>query len=356
MEDGSGFDDALARFQQTALEYGGGLANHGPMAAEALCALGHPALIDGFVDVYAPRLPPTEPGEAIPVAEYAQALGNAARLGDWLATFERLLRERPWREVLSEWCGRLLPGSFAGAGHGVLRVAHAVRALSRLETPVRVRELGFGLAYWAGRYQRLPGVPGARPEPSRSLAATFEGLVPVRPEARRPGPFFEAVRVLDGDAAFRRAVEGVETVDFDLHYLVHELCRIGAVLYLANPQARIAYAHCVTVPSALRLLILVLEPVDLRRACGFALQTSLALHAVSAAGPPSPAIPSEVARLAGDAAEIRYRAACSLEEHAIKLAEACLRENEVRPDPAFRLAAADAAIALDSGGGRGARC
>ena len=43
---GSRLDDALARFEPTSLEYGPGLANHGPMAAEALCALGHPALVD----------------------------------------------------------------------------------------------------------------------------------------------------------------------------------------------------------------------------------------------------------------------------------------------------------------------
>ena len=39
------------------------------------------------------------------------------------------------------------------------------------------------------------------------------------------------------------------------------------------------------------------------------------------------------------------RAAASLEEHVIKFAEACLREDEARPDPRWRLAAADAVIA-----------
>jgi len=52
--------------------------------------------------------------------------------------------------------------------------------------------------------------------------------------------------------------------------------------------------------------------------------------------------------------EIRYRAACSLEEHAIKLAEACLREYALRPDPVLRRAAADAALEMGrSRGGRG---
>ena len=49
-------DEALERLQLGGLDYGPGLANHGPMAAEALVALGHPALITGLVDGYAPRL------------------------------------------------------------------------------------------------------------------------------------------------------------------------------------------------------------------------------------------------------------------------------------------------------------
>ena len=54
-------DEALERFQKCDLEFMGGLANHGPMAAEALVALGHGALIAGFVDAYAPLIPPLEP-------------------------------------------------------------------------------------------------------------------------------------------------------------------------------------------------------------------------------------------------------------------------------------------------------
>ena len=55
---------------------------------------------------------------------------------------------------------------------------------------------------------------------------------------------------------------------------------------------------------------------------------------------------AEAERLAEDPAEIRYRAACSFEEHAIKFSEACLRENALCPDPALRIAAADAALHL----------
>ena len=348
-------DAALARFQQSDLEYAGGLANHGPMAAEALVHLGHAALVEGLIDVYAPRLPPLAVGTPIAPGERASARGDPARLPDWVATAEAAVGLQPWRAVLRAWVPDLLDGLFAGAAHGLLRTAHAVRALEDRETPERRRELAHGLAYWAGRHQRLPGTPGRRGVPGRGIDDLFARAPCVPPERRRPGFFFAAVRALDELPSFALAVEAFGG-EPDAGKAVHAMCRIGAQLYLENPQARIAYVHCVTAPSALRLLASHLDPPDVARGVGYALQAVLALHAVSSASG-APAAPSaEVLRLAGDPAEIRYRAACSLEEHAIKMAEACLREHEVHPDPVFLRAAADAALALDSGAGRGARC
>jgi len=84
-------------------------------------------------------------------------------------------------------------------------------------------------------------------------------------------------------------------------------------------------------------------------------QAVAALHVTHALRSDDPVRPTaEIERLAGSTAEIRYRAACSAEEHAIKMAEACLREDSLRSDPVLRLAAADAAIAIgESAGGRG---
>ncbi len=75
-------DQAFARFQQGAPEYGPGLANHGPMAAEALVQRGHEALLPGLVDVYAPRLPVCPGGTPIAEAERDAALGDVRRQGD----------------------------------------------------------------------------------------------------------------------------------------------------------------------------------------------------------------------------------------------------------------------------------
>ena len=165
-------DEALERFQLGGLEYGPGLANHGPMAAEALVALGHPALITGLVDGYAPRLPPFQPGAPLADGEREAALGDPQRCADWVATWERELEQRDWPEVLRAALPLLASGLFAGAAHGFLRVAHGVRALAREPTRARRRELAFGLGYWAGRFQRLPGVPGDQNQGPSNMVPT----------------------------------------------------------------------------------------------------------------------------------------------------------------------------------------
>jgi hypothetical protein len=48
-------DEALERFRGTGPEYGGGLANHGPMAAEALVAMGRTEAVPQWVEAYQPR-------------------------------------------------------------------------------------------------------------------------------------------------------------------------------------------------------------------------------------------------------------------------------------------------------------
>nr|WP_067502673.1 questin oxidase family protein [Actinoplanes sp. TFC3] len=72
--------------------------------------------------------------------------------------FDRELAPAAWRDVLTMWWPRLLPGIAAGATHGVIRVGHAVRALLEKETPQRVGGLGQGLASWAARWQPLAPV------------------------------------------------------------------------------------------------------------------------------------------------------------------------------------------------------
>lgn len=351
----SELDPALVRFQLGRLELAGGWANHGPMAAEALVALGHEALIPAFVDIYAPRLGTLAPGRPLEPSEQPAALGSGAD-ADWVATLLDGLQTLGWRSLLDTWLPRLLPGLFAGATHGLLRTAHAVRALQAEETEVRMRELAFGLAYWASRYQGLPGRPGSDAV-DRLPAEVLLVEIPLVPlEQRLPGLFSRAVRVLEDRPEFAASVARLDLDTDEPGEILSSLCAQGAALYLAHPEHRLAYAHCVTAPSALRLLAPHLGQGPLREAAGFAVQAACALHATHGLrGPEAAPIDAEIERLAEAPDEMRYRAACSAEEHAIKLCEACLRENGIAPDPRLRWAAADAAIRMGtSAGARGA--
>ncbi|MGH0037671.1 MAG: hypothetical protein ACQGVK_21790 [Myxococcota bacterium] len=344
-------DEALARFQLGQCEYGGGLSNHGPMAAEAIVALGHRALVPGLVERYAPRLGGVVlDGRPIPEAERPSALGDYARLADWVATWDAELAARPFGEVACDGVRLLVDGLIGAAAHGWLRTAHALRALGAADNAIRRHELAMGLGYWAARHARLPGAPGARAVAGRRPADALAEVVPVPAERRKGFLFTEQLAALDGDAAWTAVVESLDLAAFDAEpsAWTSELCAAMADRYLLHPAARIAYVHTVTAPSALRLVLPHLDGETARRAAGAAFQAAAALHAVAASpGEPPPTGPDEEAEaLSRSADEIRYRAACSLEEHAIKMAEACLREHAVDPRPVFLRAAADAALRI----------
>lgn len=359
------YDEALERFHRHAPEWGGGFANHGPMAAEALEALGHPVLIPDFVWRYGPRLPLLEAGHVLGADEYAAALGRIECVSDWIATFEaelaqardgapgRLPEHAPghaapdhaaWPTLLRAWLPRLVPGVFAGAFHGLLRVAHAVRALERETRPVRVRELAHGLGYWAARFVTLQGVVGVHVVRGRSPAQSLRSVPSVAPQARRSGLFFEQVGVLG--AEFAQAVEQIDADTLSFHEFLSELTREAARLYLENLDSRIAYIHLLTGPSALRLLETYLDPVTQRVALGAVLQGAMALHAVTQNAACREAVQDDARRLAENPDELRYVAANTGEEHVIKFCEAALRENVRTPDPNYLLAAADATLRL----------
>ncbi len=175
-------------------------------------------------------------------------------------------------------------------------------------------------------------------------------------EATRQGLFYEAVRALEPFADFARAVDALPLPGAeDLDGFLDDLCRAAAGIYCGHPESRIAYVHAVTLPSALRWLAPLLDPANARLAAGHVFQAVAALHALFGAATPAaettpdPASDPEVAQTAQDWNEIRYRAACSIQEHAIKMADACWRESPCCSDPILSsaLAAADAAIKLE---------
>ena len=154
------YDEALERLHRTGPEWDGWMSNHGPMAVDVLARRDAGAAVHAWVDDYAERLDDL-PAERRPIRsaeDEREALGDPARLGDWIARFSREVEEQPWQDLLARWWPRLLPGIAAGATHGVIRTGHATLALRTEDNEVRRAELAQALGYWAGRWQAVPQV------------------------------------------------------------------------------------------------------------------------------------------------------------------------------------------------------
>ncbi len=338
-KDDGALDQALERLARTGPEYRGGLANHGPMAAEALVALGRSDAVSRWVESYAPRLQPApRAGEAIPAAGWEVALGRRERVADWAAFFRGELKEAPWPEVLRRWLSRLVPGFVAAATHGAIRTGHAARALASRKTPPRLHELAEGLAYWAANFTHLPesSSPAGTFRPSQAVA-TLE-LLPAS-ERRSHGFITSRLAGLSGFAPFKEVASQV-AVDGDPSAFFSDLTATFARIYLENatPGKVITFVHAVTGPSAARLLLPYADAAGTRALMRYAWQAAAALYVAMGdrlSGPLPESAPI-------DAATLIERAVANGDEHAIKLAEACLREDKLNPRPVYRLAAQDA--------------
>src|SRR5215475_10348167 len=93
------FDDALERLRGTGSEVSGGVApNHGPIAAEALVALGCGDVVVAWADRYRRKLDVIPPARSpVTPEDWEQALGAIDRFGDRADFFRVQLAEPPWR-------------------------------------------------------------------------------------------------------------------------------------------------------------------------------------------------------------------------------------------------------------------
>jgi hypothetical protein len=330
-------DSALELVTTRGPEFNGGLSNHGPMAADALIAMGREGDVERWAEWYAAKLVDApEAHTPIDEADWREALGRIKRVADWQQYFQQRLEEEPWAAVLDRWVARLAPGLMAGATHGIIRTAHAVRSLDRGVTPLRMRELASGLAYWAARYQELPtsaGTGGAlRP------AEALERVPLVDPSVDRGFLIFTAVKTVE-TTDFAPVINLVD-VTADVDAFVHDVTRLFAGYYLANAKrASIAFVHTVTAPSSLRMLAPHLSDSTTRDAMRYAWQACAAVYAAYATGLLN-AGPREL-QGAVDTADIVEQAVAARDEHAIKFTEACLREYALHPDAIYIDAARD---------------
>ncbi|MGN2360780.1 questin oxidase family protein [Streptomyces luridiscabiei] len=303
---------ALERLRGVGFEHGPRFVNHAPMAAEALAYMGYADDVPRWVE----RNLRTHTYHEVPDARWAidpadpddwrSALGDFSRVADWTALFERELALAPWPEVLARWWPRLLPGMSGVLTHGVIRTAHAVRAISRAgeKNLAYRRELAQGLGYWAARY--ASHTHGIRP--GDEYPGTGEGE--------------EYPRTADTDSA-AAALDG----------LVAEY----AGIYASAPQRHpVPLIHSITGPAAVRLVVEHLPAAQRRPSYLVARDVSASMLDWFST---TPVTPNPVG-LSGvpDLGEVFATAVAIGDEHAIKLAEVAVRHQALAPDP--RLAAA----------------
>ena len=342
MKGSEAMEDALALLAATGPEYAGRLANHGPMAAQALVALDRPDAVVPWVETYRKRLR-DHPGGTRPIDPKAwrESLGDNDRVGDWIVYFRGRLEEQPWKTVLSEWTVRFSPGVVAAAFHGAIRTAHAVRSLESQETPARVRELAEGLGYWAATYNALPESPDPRKTPAGRRPSAAISAVPVLPPEKRIsyGNITDRLSPLDAFPPFASVADAVDPSG-DPSAFLSDLTETFAAVYLASVTRRtlITFIHGVTGPAAVRTLLPYVSPEEQRRLLRYTWQ-ACASFSSSAGGrtptppPASPALPTR--------GELSDRALATGDEHAIKFTDACFREHALNPKPVYILAAMD---------------
>jgi hypothetical protein len=333
---GEVLDESLSRLAATGPEFGGGLSNHGPMAAEAMIRLGRPDGVEPWLDGYLRRLEKApQASSMITDQTWRDALGDHRRVADWELYLRDQLAGEPWQLVLTRWWPRLVPGLAAAATHGIIRTSHAARSLAAAQTSERLAELARGLAYWAATYVELPGT--ARTAGRLDLDAAIGGL-PVAPGPIPWQPITERIRAsLGDDPRFPAAVGALRPpadVDEDLLMLGTTFARVFLVYGRAQP---IGFLHAVTASVAARSVLGLLPAEQARPGYDALWQVAAALYSSYAADATPEALPAAEPP-APDA--LADRAVGTGDEHAIKLTEACLRLYSERADPVLLHAAA----------------
>ncbi len=320
----------LAPFHDTAPTYDGGMSNHGPMVVEALETAGPGKFAAPFATQALKTLEPLRPA-----SPGALAMGDGQE-AEWIAHFRERLDRASVSAVVREALPSLLPGAMAGATHGLIRLAHAVRGWTRGPSDVRVEEVAHALGYWASAFQVLPGEVGTAPSVDlRTAMETLPGLTDA--ERSRAGLIFDRVRALDGVERFSEAVSVVDLRDQTTSEFISEMVGIAARLMLTSPGAGFAYLHAITATSAVRSLLPFVDAsseLDVRHALFHCVAALHAAHGGSKAWmewvPPA-SLP--------DAQTLPLEAARSLGDHAIKLAVTVADEASRCPDPALVAAA-----------------
>ena len=352
MTDYAGLAEVYTRIHGYGPEYGGdeegnhGLTNHAPMAAEVVLRRGLPINVDRWLDGYVKRLAEL-PSATRPIsaADADSALGDARRLPDWTVWFSNELRNRLWRDVLTDWWPRLLPGIVAGSTHGVIRVGHVVRTLLHTDpAPGRdpaLDELAHGLAFWAARYRAMP--VEARPAGARVGVA----LAMVPRLADQSGFIAHRIGRLSSTPGWSDAVRDVRPAQAaEVPDRLHELVDAAGRAYLAYGHgAPVLLVHTATAPNAVRHVLPALPERLWPASFDAAWAAAAAIVAMYA---PARVRDAHTASLSDDpVAEALTRAAEHRDEHVLKFTDTAVDVYERTQDPSVPAAARHAAELID---------
>jgi hypothetical protein len=334
-------NDALERLDGYAYLDAPGFACHGPMGAETLSNLGHNDLVAGWVDQYRKRhqpLPPPSPNHPIDRGDaqaLSSALGDPSRVSDWAAMFRAEFWTRPWQDVVKQWASRLLAGYGGALTHGLIRTAHAVRALST-EAPssgLMLDELANGLALWAATFKVVPG----RTEMSGQL--TITEAIGRLPRPSKPWPLLEAGTFsrIDNLEGYVEAVDALGPPSSSQEALGALSAHFCAVI-VANPDVfAVPLVHMVTPIAAVRTLLPYLGDVSTEQLYGQLWKVGAAITVSFTPGGNPP--PAKTKRDPGSPDELLAKAVIHQDPHALKVSEACTREYALNPDPIYLTAA-----------------
>ncbi|MGW2187096.1 questin oxidase family protein [Streptomyces sp. NPDC001719] len=310
-------DEALERLHATGPEFRGFLANHGPMAVEALVRNGQAHTVHRWVDHYTNKLEDVPSARTrITDANWREALGDPSRVTDWTAYMARQVAEHPWREVLTEWWPRLLPGLAGAATHPAIRVGHAVRILLEDgEEAPRIAEFAHALGYWAARHTPLPVT--VRPVGTATPADALAALPPIADQ--RTG-VLNGLAQLPGTEGWLEAAESLNTPQHpdaarcQLAALVRATTRRYADYAHGNA---VMLVHAATAPNAVLRTLPALPRELWAPSLGAAWAASAAITSLYA--PPDTLPPLRAGLLTPE--EVFERAAAHGDEHVIKLTD-----------------------------------
>ncbi|UCM90360.1 questin oxidase family protein [Streptomyces marincola] len=313
-------DEGLQRLHRSGPERLGRLTNHAPMAIEALAARGRAGSVHRWLDRYARKLEDFPPRvEPITAASWEPALGDPRRAADWIDHFSREIAARPWREVLTEWWPRLLPGMYGGSTHPVIRVGHAVRTLLAGDgTEPRLTELAHGLGYWAARYRRV--TCRLSPPAAGGASAALDAVPPI---AARGGGFAARLDHVTDLPAWADAVTDPHAARDRLA----ELVRAATYRYATHGHGEeTMLVHAATAPNAVLRTLPALPPALWAPSLRAAWAASAAVTAMYA--PPEPAAFAPAGSLTPE--EVFERAVRHGDEHVIKLTDTALDIGDAR--------------------------